>query len=477
MWSTALEANGANTLTATATDLSGNPATSQPVSVTVNNPPVSNRPNIVVVLTDDQRWDTMLPEYMPVTNSLLYTNSIRFTNAVAAVPLCCPSRASIFSGLYSHNHGVLDNKFPYGAPAFDDSSTLATWLHGVGYRTGLFGKYMNEYDEIAPYVPPGWDQFSAFLTNNANYKNYTLVENGTPVLYSGPENYSTNVLAGKAIDFINTTDPAEPVFVYLSVFAPHFNLDGGAMDSLPDPAPADVGAFAGLAPWRPPSFNEADVSDKPLWVRMLPLMNSTTIATGDQFRIKQLESMLAVDRAIGDLVEALDQAGRYDNTVFVFLSDNGLSWGEHRWNWKKWCSYEECVRIPFWIHAPGLAGRDEDALVNDVDLAPTLAELAGAHPASEVDGLSLVDLIESPLAPWRTESYTEYLGPFQSNGAKLFFREIRTTSYMYAENELGEREFYDFAVDPYQLLNRVNDPLYAQMVNELQRMLWVLRDE
>jgi hypothetical protein len=309
------------------------------------------------------------------------------------------------------------------------------------------------------------------LTNNENYTDFTLVENGISVQYSGLENYSTGVLTTQAIDFINTTDPAEPVFVYLSFFAPHFNLDGGGMSSPPVPAPQDDGVFADLAPWRPASFNEADVNDKPLWVRKLPVMDVAAIATGDQFRVKQLESLLAVDRAVGDLIDTLVATGRYENTVFVFLSDNGLSWGEHRWNWKKWCSYEECIRIPFWIHIPGQAGRDEGTLVNDVDLAPTLAELAGAFPTHEVDGLSLVDLIENPLAPWRSEAYTEYLGQFQPTGVEIVFREVRTGSYMYAEYDTGDREFYDLTIDPLEELNRVDDPGYTQTVRDLQKVL------
>ena len=482
VWSTALEANGTYTLAATATGSSGTTATSQPVSVTVSNLPVTSRPNIVVVLTDDQRWDTMSPESMPKTFSLLYPNSIRFNNAIAAVPLCCPSRASILTGLFSYNHEIKDNFWPEGgARKFKeyggDTSTIATWLNAVGYRTGLFGKYMNSYDTIAPYIPPGWDQWYAFKANNSNYYTYTLVENGVEVEYSGqPGDYSTDVLAGKAVNFIATADPSEPVFVYLSVFAPHFNEDGAAMDSPPVPGPGDEGAFQGLAPWRPATFNEANVSDKPLWVRNLPIMTQTVINQGDLFRIKQLESLLAVDRAIESLVNALKDTGRYDNTVFVFLSDNGLSWGEHRWNWKKWCAYEECVRIPFWVHIPGVAGRDDNSLINDVDLAPTLAEFAGALPpvrpgGMPLNGLSLVDLIEDPNAPFRTETYTEYLGPYKPTGVSIIFREIRTDTYMYAEYDNGDREFYNLAIDPLQELNRVNDPLYAEVVSGLQALL------
>jgi hypothetical protein len=167
LWSTALGANETYTLTAVALDLTTNKAISQGVNVTVSNPPVFAQPNIVVVVTDDQRWDTM--QYMPATNSLLYADSIRFTNAIASVPLCCPSRASIFTGLYSHNHGIKDNFPPYGgAPLFDDSSTISTWLDRAGYQTGLFGKYLNSYDQLVPNkpIPPGWDQFHAFLNNN-----------------------------------------------------------------------------------------------------------------------------------------------------------------------------------------------------------------------------------------------------------------------------------------------------------------------
>jgi arylsulfatase A-like enzyme len=476
LWSTALEVNGSYTFTAVAIDSGRNRATSQPVKVTVSNPAVTAQPNIVVVLTDDQRWDTM--QYMPLTNSLLYADSVRFTNAIAAVPLCCPSRASILTGLYSHNHGVKDNIPPYGgAPVFDDSSTIATWLDRAGYQTGLFGKYLNYYYELAPDrpIPAGWDQFYAFLNNNGNYYNYSLVENGVTIAYGNqPGDYATDVITDKAIQFITSADPAQPVFVYLAPFAPHSTTS--AVDSYPTPGSGDAGTYAHLSPWRPASHNEADVSDKPRWVQDLPLLTPAQIEKGDQFRIKQLESLLAVDRAVGKLVETLVQTGRYENTVFVFLSDNGLSWGEHRWNVKKWCAYEECIRIPFWIRAPGAAGREDDSLVNDVDLAPTLAEFAGARPPAPLNGASLVDLIEDPLAPRRMDAYTEYISPV-AGGAKMMFRAVRTSAYFYAEYDNGDREFYDLLIDPLQEVNRASDPGYSQTVSDLQKLLRVLKDE
>jgi arylsulfatase A-like enzyme len=234
--------------------------------------------------------------------------------------------------------------------------------------------------------------------------------------------------------------------------------------------------YASLPPWRPASYNEAEVSDKPRWIRELPSLTPARRETGDLFRIRQIESLQAVDRAVGELIEALIQTGRYENTIFVFLSDNGLSWGEHRWNMKKWCAYEECIRIPLWVRVPGIAGRDDGSLVNDVDLGPTLAEFAGALPLGELDGLSLVDLIEKPQAPWRTEGYTEFLSP-AIKGDQMIFREVRTATATYMEYENGDREFYDLTVDPLQEHNRVDDPEYADKVRDLQKALKILEED
>lgn len=470
VWSTALENNGVVNLFAKAYDMSGNSATSATSAVTVSNPTAS-KPNIVLILTDDQRSDTL--QYMPILQSRL-ADAVKFDNAFNAVPLCCPDRSSLLSGQYGHNHKVYDNDPPTGgAPKFIDTSTVATWLKGSGYRTGLFGKYLNSYNLISPYIPPGWDDWHAFTQNNNNYFSYTLNENGVINTYgANPADYSTDVVAGKANQFIQSTPAGQPVFVYLTPFAPH--SDAGSYASWPKPAPQDDGTFAGLPNWRPPSYNETDVSDKPTWVKNLPLFTQADMDGGDVHRQKQIESLQAVDRAIGQLLDTLTQTGRLDNTVFIFTSDNGQTWGEHRWMNKKWCAYEVCMKQPLWIKMPGVAGRNESKIVNMVDIAPTLAQLAGAVPASKIDGLSMVDLINDPSVAWKDESLTEYLGAYPFNNNSIF-RQVRSGNYSYVEYANGDREFYDLVADPYQMSNAVNNPAYASVVAELKKRLDVLR--
>ncbi len=474
IWSTALGVNGNYQLTAVASDTAGNNRTSETINVTVNNPQIGNKPNVVIVITDDQRFDTL--QYMPILNAQLFSESVRFNNTFASVPLCCPSRATIFTGLYAHNHGIIDNAPPYGgAPMFKDSSTIATWLKNGGYRTGLFGKYMNSYDQISPYIPPGWDQWFAFVQSNNNYLNYKLNENGTVVTYGNqPADYSTEVIAKKAVNFVENTSSGQPVFVYLASFAPHST--GSAFDSLPTPAASDSGSFANLLPWRPAAFNENDVSDKPTWVKKLLPLTDSQIVNGDNFRIKQIESLQAVDRAVGEMVDVLKRTNRYDNTVFVFMSDNGMTWGEHRWMDKKWCGYDECVRIPFWIRVPGITGRDEATLINDVDLAPTLAELAGVIPASKINGASMYDVIKNPAAAWKPGIFTEYISPAYG-GVQMIFREFRTKNYKYIQYDNGDKEFYDLTADPSEEVNRIGETSFLGEINSLAGELQILRVE
>ena len=452
-------ADGPHAIAAVARDSTGQSAVSRSVAVSVQNP----RPNdIVLILTDDQRYDLM--GYMPLTDAALTAETVRFDQAVVTTSLCCPSRSSILTGQYAHNHGVLTNALPNGgASKFDPSSTVATWLSQAGYRTALLGKYLNDYQRLSPAVPPGWADFEAFVP--PEFYNYSLNENGTVTSYgAAPADYSTDVLTTKAEQFISGTNPRQGLFLFLTPYAPH----GPAT-----PAPVDVGRFSSIPPWRPPSFDEADVSDKPAWIQALPRLTAARIATEDSFRLAQLESLQAVDRMVSRVVAALKQSGRWPHTLLVFSSDNGFSWGEHRWLHNKICPYEECIRVPLWIRAPGLAGRHDASVVANIDLAPTIAEWARVPAPANVNGASLLPLLHLTGSPWRTAILIEHLGDpipgiINSQG-------VRTTSFLYNEYVNGDRELYDLVLDPFELANVVNDPAYAATVASLQATLAVLK--
>ena len=211
-----------------------------------------DRPNVVLIVTDDQRWDTLAT--MPAVQRLLVDGGITFRNAFATTPSCCPSRVSLLTGRYSRHTGVLDGSAgnaPGGAPAFDDRSSLATWLDDAGYRTGLVGKYLNDYAELPTgYVPPGWDEWYAVAQSRPQirYYDYELNENGTIVHYGrAPADYSTTVLHNKALGFLRGADPSAPFFLYFAPIAPHPPAT---------PAPEDVGAPV-AEPDAPPSIGVA----------------------------------------------------------------------------------------------------------------------------------------------------------------------------------------------------------------------------
>jgi N-acetylglucosamine-6-sulfatase len=409
------------------------------------------QPNIVLVLTDDQRWDTLWA--MPTVNEQLVARGVTFTNAFASNPLCCPSRATILTGRYSQLTRVYTNT-NFGK--FDDSSTIATWLRGAGYRTALVGKYLNRYE--GPYIPPGWNEWIAF-SRIANYFGYTLNVNGVPETFGALESeYSTDVLAARAASVVETTHPNTPLFLVYAPFAPH----GRRGDRLAaTPAPRHAGSFAPpvIAPWRPPSFGEADLSDKPRWIRRIAPLTPQRIAKGDFFRQTQLESLQAVDEAVGMLLEALETSGRLDNTMFVFMSDNGHTWGEHRW-FNKGVFYEESLRVPMVVRYDPLTGdaRGDAHLVANADLAPTFAELAGI-PAPGVQGRSLLPLLQRSGGGWRGHILLESL--FDPIPAACGFR---TSRYTYAQYAPGHEELYDLAVDPYQLDNLSARPLARRAI-------------
>jgi N-acetylglucosamine-6-sulfatase len=417
------------------------------------------QPNIVFIMSDDQDIATM--QFMPRVQELLAAQGVTFANSFVTEPQCCPSNVTMLTGQYAHNHGVLNNLYPTGGfQTFvengGDQSTIATWLQDAGYNTARVGKYLVQYPEGSTYVPPGWDEWYSTYDGAGRYFNYSLNENGTVVSYgSVSEEYATDVLTNKAIDFINRAEAndAQPFFLTFTPSAPH-------ADSIPNgpatPAPRHVGMFAGAQAPRTPSFNEADVSDKPPPIRNFPLLTTAQIAAIDHEYQTRLESLQSLDEGIARIVETLAARGELENTYIVFTSNNGYHLGQHRFLKGKFQVYEEDIRVPLIIRGPGIqAGTTVEQMAVNIDLAPTMARWGGATPDRVMDGQSLTPL----LAPggetqnWRKDFLVEvfrHLPPSQNGDVILA---LRTEHEVYVEYRSGPRELYDLRSDPYQLQN------------------------
>ncbi|MDQ4143921.1 MAG: sulfatase [Actinomycetota bacterium] len=409
-----------------------------------------DRPNFIVIVTDDQRADTMWA--MPRVRRKIAHRGIRFRQGYVSNSLCCPSRASILTGRYSHSTGVYTNSPPHGGfAAFEDDSTIATWLDEAGYRTALVGKYFNGYAD-AEYIPPGWNVWNAFTGKRGNggaFYHYALSVNGERRTFrSKPRDYSTDVLAKKALRFIETSD--NPFFLYFAPYAPH------GMQA----APRHQGMFEGLQIEHSPSYNEKNVSDKPRWVRKLDFVSDT----GRWARV--LETLLAVDEAAGRMVRTLREQGELDNTFIAFLSDHGRGRGEHRWL-EKSDPYRGSTQIPYIVRYDRLIQnpRKDGHLLLNLDIAPTIARLAGV-PSPGAEGASFVPLLQSPEASWRGDFLLEHL---EDKRGVPSYCGVRTENHLYVAYDTDEEELYDLNKDPYELKNVAEDDAYRPHLDYLRR--------
>ncbi|MBX7186004.1 MAG: sulfatase [Vicinamibacteria bacterium] len=436
-------------------------ASPSPAPTTSTTPaPVVTRPNIVLVLLDD--GEEAMTSNMPRIRASFIDKGLRFTNAFANTPLCGPSRSNILSGQFSHNTGVIANTgdgagYPTWAQNGYDAANIGPWLKAAGYRTGIFGKYQNDYPTKEPpnetYVPPGWDDWRVVMSDRVAYNDYyTLNENGTLTTYSSDTGgYQADILSARLQSFLKAAEAndSQPFFAFLSLGAPHTPTA---------PAARHLSAYPGATAPRGASFNEPDLSDKPRWLQdQSPLMDSATIAEIDSDYRGSLQAMLSVEDATEALFQTLDQLGESSNTYVFFTSDNGLHRGEHRLRGGKNTAFEESIRMPFYVRGPGVpAGRTIDHLAGLVDLVPTFLSLAGASIPGSVDGMSLTPLLSSTppaLSNWRQEMLVEHPG-----GAGLPIRipawyGLRTQSEIYVEYDNGENEYYDLKTDPLELNN------------------------
>jgi arylsulfatase A-like enzyme len=424
------------------------------------------RPNVIVILTDDQRVDQFTG--MSTVAGELSAKGTTFSNAFVVDPYCCPSRISALRGQYSHSTGIYGASSPYGGAGLVKSkglenSTLATWLDSVGYRTSLIGKYLNGYSNTST-IPPGWDDWKAMAkigSGERYYYNYSINDQGSEVQYgSSSADYSTDVLRDYAVDFIKTTPEATPFFLWFAVTAPH-SPRAVAPRHESDPrcsSAANTGYLGGTGP--PPSWNEADVSDKPLWIRQTSVQSSGKISTQKSQWIQACRTLLSVDEAVKALINSL--GSRLANTMIIFTSDNGHMWGEHRIGGKK-VAYEETARVPFIVRydpLTGMTARSDSRMVANIDIAATVAEAAGVAPGVPQDGRSLMPLLQGSSQPWRDAILIEHADPpgSTSGGYVPTYCAIRTTTHKYVAWTTGEEELYDLQTDPYELNNLLRPP-------------------
>ncbi|MEV6863018.1 sulfatase [Streptosporangium subroseum] len=455
------------------------PATA-PASVLAASAPA--KPNVVVIMVDDMNASAL--QYLPNVRSLLATPGTTFDNSVVSYSLCCPSRSTFLTGQYAHNHGVLGNKLPDGGyEKLPAAETLPVWLRRAGYTTAHIGKFLNGYGRQRPTeIPPGWAEWYGSV-DPSTYRmwGYTLNENGTLHTYGAagvedPALYQTDVYARKAVDYIERKAPAdEPFFLSFAPLAPHGEGAAAGSDLSqrnPRPAPRHRGDLEGVTLPKPPSYDEADVSDKPAAIRGRPRITPANEDRIENVRLKgRLESLLAVDDAVADIVAALRASGELAGTLIVFTSDNGWMQGEHRIQSGKVVPYEESIRVPLIIRGPGLpAGKHVSTIAANVDLAPTILDAAGATAGVTVDGRSLLPIAGDTASTAR--GIVIETGPKQSG---KWYAGLRAPRWKYVEHSTGERELYDLQQDPYELASVHNDPRYAPTRRALADRLATLR--
>ena len=483
--------------------------------------PQQSRPNILMLMVDDMRLDDL--QFMPRTQRLIARRGVTFENGMAPYPLCCPARASVLTGLYTHNHRVFSHLEPYGFNKLDDSSTIATWLDDAGYETSYVGKYLNGYGhQPAPgettgrsvrYVPPGWDDWRASIDGGLpddhpkrgstyNFWNTTLSNDGRGFV-SGKGTYSTNLIGriGRQ-QMTRSAKRQAPFFSYISFVAPHFGTprepdDPGTItdDSGNERAFSTVarpkrvrGMFDSVITEAPGvSWDDPDDSDRPEEMAAAPPLNQAEIDGLLAVHRQRAESLAVVDEEVAKILRALERTGEREETMVVFTSDNGYFLGEHGVRQGKTLPYEPSLRVPLLVSGPGIpAGELRSDPFLSIDFAPTFAELADVRPPYDVDGASLLTSARMGDQGWNRAVLTE-TGPASTvrqtdeTGAPLleggqpadlrFVLGIRTPRYLYTDRATGHEGLYDVVRDPDQYVNLIDRPAKALVVEEMRATL------
>lgn len=509
------------------------------------------RPSFVVIQTDDQTLDSLYATHraypgapqtrtMPNTLELIGKKGMTFNRYYVPYPLCCPSRVSLWTGRYAHNNGVKGNVPPNGGyPGFAFRraayNNLPVWLQNAGYRTVHVGKVLNGYGD-KPFssgaeIPPGWSSWHGIVNNDQThyYYGYTLNQNGAfvgPLGDSGswetreygvrddpgcplaplnglPCHHITDKLTTIATEEMLGSAPGQPFYLQLDFTVPHgdFRRPAG-----PEPAPRHYDWFKGarLPHDTSEGLNEGNVSDKPHFIRSAPYLTPTERRVYRVYWQKQLDSLRAVDDGVKRVIDTLEYIGRLDNTYVIFTSDNGFFFGEHRLLGGKFLAYEPATHMPFLIRGPGIKPDSETGeLAANIDVAPTLLELAGAKATKSIDGRSLVPFLEDPelrtRRPILFESFVETndveaqgalrpeasraraSGAGEEASASLLappkdYAGIRLGPYKYIAWPSGEKEMYNINKDPNELNSIHRVPNFFPIRNFLHRQMHRLID-
>jgi N-acetylglucosamine-6-sulfatase len=419
-------------------------------------------PNIVFILTDDLALN--LVQYMPHVLQM-QKDGAAFTNYFVTDSLCCPSRSSIFTGRYPHSTGVFKNNGPDGGyNAYvnlgNEGAAFSNALSAAGYRTAMMGKYLNGYIPERNPPGPGWTSWDVAGNGYPEF-NYSLNEDGKiDRRGNSSQDYLVDVLSGLGVDFIKQSK-GQAFVIEIATFAPHAPYT---------PAPRDENAFPGLKAPRNPSYDAAPDADSAKWLRNQPPLRDAEMTRIDEAFRKRAQSVLAVDKMIGELQAAVAAIGQEKNTYFVFSSDNGYHMGEHRLRPGKMTAFDTDIHVPLVVTGPGVpAGLSLDEVVENVDLNPTFTELSGIAPMPAVEGHSLVPLLQrknnnhNSNDVWRTVALVEHHGPpyalsdpdlpAKRSGNPPSYEAIRSPTAVYVEYADGDREYHDLVTDPWELHN------------------------
>ena len=502
------------------------------------------RPNIIVIQTDDQAWGPFFATFvdpngiryrvMPRLLDEIRKGGILFNRYYSTYPTCCPSRVTLLTGRYSHSHGVISNGAPRGGwPGFQQRAAynhnLAVWLQNAGYRTYHYGKFLNQYGSEADpeeIVPPGWTDWQTDASDQATrmFYGYHLNVNGQiqgpfgdpaygqgenqdppgcgpAVAVGGVCNYQTDTMTRRALDAIASSTPGGPFYLQVDYIAPH----GDHRQPIgPEPAQRHYDSAINTPLPKPRGlFNEGNISDKPSFIRdQANYLDPVTIRRIKREYQKSLESLRAVDDGIGLVVDALRAAGELRNTYLFVTSDNGFFFGEHRLERSKFLPYEPAAHLPLFVRGPGIRPNSTSAeLTGNIDLAPTIIELARARATRGFDGRSLVRFWRDPSLrtrrPILLESFAKATD-IDGDGDIDFRRDvgrrdrpqagisiaapvenylgIRMGPYKYLEYETGDRELYDLSKDPKELNNRITYPRYRRVRARLRYLLQQLEN-